>query len=344
MSEPVLSVCIPTRNRGDILVARVAEWLRRAPDGLEIVISDNASDDGTAEKLSALADDGRLVVVAGSEDVGSFENQLRAFEAAHGRYVMQLTDKDEILPSGMAAARDALVRTDAACGEFRLNCGDGDAVGDPVMLSGGLRAFLRHGFTYAHPSGRFFRRALVAPAGLSDKLRSMDEVIRPFSTDYLVSLCLRHGRYADIAVPFVRHNLPPYEGLSRSLSYGVSRTCYFTPEFVLREFEAYLGFLRRESGLGVLARMRLVAGLVKRVLFPHMTEVYRWCLGNAAIREWYGVSPEQAEAGSGRDLETEFFRAVRDVRVPGLSEKLGLVIGACACRRRAGRQRRRYGK
>ena len=340
MTRPVLSVCIPTRNRGETLVRRVREWLCAAPEGLEFVVSDNASTDGTPEALAALAGN-RLVFVRGASDVGSFENQLRAFAAAHGRYVMQLTDKDEVLPPGFDAALAALARTDAACGAFRLGCAAPSP--RPVRLARGLSAYRRHGLAFAHPSGVFFDRELLGRTGALDCLRGLDPAMRPFSTDFLVALCLRHGAYADVALPFAKLNLPPYAGLARSLSYDGRRACYFAPEFLFRLFVAYVGFLRTHAGFGPLARASLVAHLVRRRLFPQMTEVYRWCLAHEGVRAWYGLDAAAAEAEKRRDLEGGFFRAVADCRELGRLDTMALRLGAGLCRRRARRQRREHG-
>lgn len=90
-----LSICIPTFNRGPVLATRIRSWLKDAPNDCEIVVSDNASSMGW-EALAAIQDE-RFVFLRNSENVGSLENQLRAFEAARGKYVMQLTDKDELV-------------------------------------------------------------------------------------------------------------------------------------------------------------------------------------------------------------------------------------------------------
>ena len=124
-SRPILSVCIPAFSSGSWLVARVRAWLAAAESAaVEIVVSDNASSDGTAEALAAIGDR-RLRLVRQTSNVGPFENQLRALEAARGRYVMQLTDKDELLPEGLPAALAALEPLDVACGEFVLNSAGG---------------------------------------------------------------------------------------------------------------------------------------------------------------------------------------------------------------------------
>ena len=332
-----LSICLPTHNRGALLADRVRTWLAAAPDDFEIVVSDNASDNGTYEALSAVRDL-RFTLVRNETDVGSFENQLRAFEAAHGRYVMQLMDKDELVPAGIEAAVAALRSADAACGEFELNR-PADAR-SALRRESGYRAFARHGLAYAHPSGRFFNAGLLSREGLLARLRALDPVIRPFSTDYLVSLCLPHGDYLVAEQPFVKHNLPPYEGVARSFSYTGRRTFYFMPDFIWREFTAYVAFLRTLGALSGTARFALAVRLVRRVVFPHVTSIYRWVLGERTLREWYGIPDDLYRAELARDLEGDFFKHACDAQDLTAGERLAVRLAASCCRRRARKQRK----
>ena len=294
--RPVLSVCVPTRNRGPWLAERLRAALRLAPGALEIVVSDNASADGSA--AVAAIDHPRLRLVRNRENVGAFENQLRAFEAASGRYVMQLMDKDELVPEGIAGGVEELSRLDVACGEFALNCADPG----PTELRRGFAAFRRYALRFTHPSGRFFSAAVLREHGLLAKLRGLDPVIRPYSTDYLVALSLAHGSYAEINRPLVRMNLPPYPGLSASTSYRDPADYYFTPEFIVREFAAFVRLLRSEAPFGALSRLRLVAHLAGGTVFDQMTSWYRWRLESGPMCAWYGVSPEFRAGELARDL------------------------------------------
>ena len=335
--DVTLSVCMPTYNRGALLADRIRRWLAAAPDDFEIVVADNVSDNGTYEALAAI-DDPRFALVRNRTNVGSFENQLVAFGAAKGKYVMQLMDKDELLPEGVVRAVEILRAHEVACGAFELNH-------DPNVLPAvksvsGYSAFAAHGFTYAHPSGVFFRADMLKARGLIGRLRALDPVSRPFSTDYLVSLCLAHGPFLDVCTSFVRHNLPPYEGIERSFSYTDRRTFYFMPDFVWREFVAYLAFMRDLRALSWLSRLRLVFRLVRKTVFPHATSTYRWALDDRAICDWYGIPEDLREAELRRDTEDDFFTHVRAEQNLPFAECLVVRLAVWACLNRARRQRR----
>ena len=343
MSGPVLSVCIPTYNRGEELASRVRAWLAAAEGGdFEIVVSDNASTDGTAAAFTAFSDP-RLVYCRNEKNIGAFENQLRAFATAHGTWLMQLTDKDEIVPSALPAALAVLRGLQTACGSFRLVRSAGEAPDGSVQTHSGVAAYARFGLAYAHPSGCFFRADVLSDGTVLRELRALDEVTHPYSTDYLTSLCLRSGVYARIGVPFVKHNLPPYGTGRKSVSYASRRDYYFTPEFVIREFAEYLRFLRQTIRLSSLARMRVVAGLVRRSLFPRMTELYRWALADDAICDWYGVSDDLRRSELSRDLEGDFLKAVRSLSADGDTvDAMALRLGVFGCRKTIARQRRKH--
>lgn len=333
-----LSVCVPTYNRGTLLADRVRAWLAAAPEDFELVVSDNVSDNGTYEALKEI-DDPRFILLRNEKNVGAFENQLVAFAAAKGKYVMQLMDKDELIPVGIESAVAALRNREVACGVFELN----HETNKPAELQelSGFNAYARFGFAYAHPSGAFFDAELLRRENLAAELRSLDPVTRPFSTDYLISLCLPYGKCLDAGLTFVRHNLPPYEGIKKSFSYKAKSDHYFTPEFVWREFVSYVKFLREYGSLGVFAKLLLLARLVRRLVFSHMTSIYRWALKEPTIREWYSVSPEMIAEESKRDLEGDFFATVESEKELTLGERLAVRLGAALCRRRANKQRRR---
>lgn len=343
MSGPVLSVCIPTYNRGEEFALRVRAWLAAAEgDDFEIVVSDNASTDGTAAAFAAFSDP-RLVYCRNEKNIGAFENQLRAFAAAHGTWLMQLTDKDEIVPSAFPAALTVLRGLQTACGSFRLVRSAGETLDGSVQIHSGADAYARFGLAYAHPSGCFFRADVLSDGTVLRELRALDEVTHPYSTDYLVSLCLRTGAYALVSVPFVRHNLPPYGVGRKSVSYVSRKNYYFTPEFVVREFAEYLRFLRKTIRLSPVARIRAVSGLVRRSLFPRMTGIYRWALADGAICDWYGVPDDFRRSELSRDLEGDFLKGVSRLATTGDAiDALALRLGAFGCRKTIARQRRKH--
>jgi len=334
MSQPLLSICIPTYNRGTVLAARVAAFLRETDsEEVEVVVSDNASSDGTPEAFSALRDP-RLTFLRQTENVGNFENQLRAFAAARGRWLLQVTDKDAVRAVALPAALTALSGLQAGCGGFVLHGTEGRKAA-AVTCWRGRAAYARVGLAFAHPSGRFFRSDILRSPGLLERHRSLDAVTRPYSTDYLTSFCLATGAaYAHVSLPFVQHNLPPYEGVTRSFSYGGRRDYYFTPEFVFDEFLHYVRFMKGELRLPLLVRLAAVFGVVRRSLMPRMTAVYRSILENPDICAWYGVDDDFRRRELARDLEGEFLARARTVSGIGGIDALAVRRAIAGCRRR----------
>ena len=329
--DPVLSVCIPTCNRGPWLVEQLRAALRFAPEAMEIVVSDNASTDGTAEAVAAI-DHPRLKLVRNQENVGAFENQLRAFEAASGRYVMQLMDKDELVPQGLVRGMAELARIDVACGEFALN--GQKPMERPTTVRRGFGALKRHALQFTHPSGRFFSSETLRRFGLLARMRELDPVLRPYSTDCLVTMALRHGGYAEIDVPFVRMNLPPYVGLTASVSYRDPKSYYFTPESLAREFAAYVNFLRDVVGLALPSRLRLVSRLAGGTVLDQMTSWYRWRLESEPMCAWYGVSPDFRARELRRDLFGNGVALLRGLRDVGWPDRLAIRLGVAGRKRR----------
>lgn len=97
MSDPLLSICVPTYNRApflDWMLTRFAE--QKAIDfPYEIVISDNASEDGTTEVVERFAARG-LPIRYLRRDVngGGWMNLANAYQNASGRYALYLADDD----------------------------------------------------------------------------------------------------------------------------------------------------------------------------------------------------------------------------------------------------------
>ena len=334
-----LSICIPTFNRGPVLAARIRSWLKDAPNDCEIVVSDNASSMGW-EALAAIQDE-RFVFLRNSENVGSLENQLRAFEAARGKYVMQLTDKDELVTAYIHKAVEVLREQSVACGGFRLSYGTTERV--YVREYGGLLGFSRFGFRYSHPSGRFFRRDVLTSCGILKRIRAKATTIGAIGTDWLTSLCLREGHYLDVGCPFVVKHQPPYEGLEKSSTYRDVRTCWFTPDAAWRGFAEYVELLRGlfQSGVERMERLLLIGLLVRRSLFPQMTRFYRGYLSDEATCQWYGIPHAWVVSELSRDLESDFFQRVWHMAEFLPFENMAVRLAAWTCWRRARRQKRK---
>jgi hypothetical protein len=104
--NPILSICIPTRNRAETLRLTLenvlSETLAFGPR-VEVLVSDNASEDATARVLASFGD--RIRYRVREKNVGYFGNMVGlATEMARGRLIWALGDDDMILRGGLARA------------------------------------------------------------------------------------------------------------------------------------------------------------------------------------------------------------------------------------------------
>ncbi|MBO9378989.1 glycosyltransferase [Sphingomonas histidinilytica] len=99
----LLSICIATYNRCDMVVPLVCHLLRSNGD-FEICVHVDGSTDGTIEALRALSDD-RLRVTCGS-NVGRAGALMTACRASRGKFIMLFDDDDELFDHGLRHVLD----------------------------------------------------------------------------------------------------------------------------------------------------------------------------------------------------------------------------------------------
>lgn len=105
MSRSTVTIAIPTRNRRAYLAAAVDSALLAAGQGDQVVISDNASTDGTAAWLATITDR-RVTVLHQPSDLGMVGNWNACLAAATGERFVLLSDDDML-------ERDAIVSLQA---------------------------------------------------------------------------------------------------------------------------------------------------------------------------------------------------------------------------------------
>ena len=106
---PLVTIGIPTYNRADdTLPKALASALAQTYPNLEIVISDNCSDDNTAEIVAGF-NDPRIRYIRHDENIGANNNFNACVEHAKGTYLLLLHDDDFIEPELVASC---MQRTD----------------------------------------------------------------------------------------------------------------------------------------------------------------------------------------------------------------------------------------
>jgi len=96
MSDPFITIAIPTYNRADKYLKETLECaLNQTYSNTEILVSDNCSTDNTEEVVRSF-DDPRLVYYKQEENLGSYGNMNFLLEKAKGDYFHMYHDDDRI--------------------------------------------------------------------------------------------------------------------------------------------------------------------------------------------------------------------------------------------------------
>lgn len=100
---PALSYCVVNTNGREYLLACLAAIERTHPAGVEreVLVLDNASDDGSAEAVQALGGEIRLIAL--ERRTGKAENDSTLMREARGKYCLLLNEDSELRPGAAGA-------------------------------------------------------------------------------------------------------------------------------------------------------------------------------------------------------------------------------------------------
>jgi N-acetylglucosaminyl-diphospho-decaprenol L-rhamnosyltransferase len=183
---PLLSYCVVNTNGREYLLACLAAIECAHPEAVEreILVLDNASEDGSAEAVQALGDDIRLIAL--ERRTGKAENDSTLMREARGRYCLLLNEDSELRPGAVEALLAVMEREPkAAAATPQLLDSDGKPVpcawrfpGVGTALAGAL--FLHRRLTvqskgrevrrvdWAQSSALMVRREAAAEVGYMD--------------------------------------------------------------------------------------------------------------------------------------------------------------------------------
>ncbi len=107
---PLLSYCVVNTNGREYLLACLAAIERTHPAGVEreVLVLDNASEDGSAEAVRALGGEIRLIAL--ERRTGKAENDSTLMREAKGKYCFLLNEDSELKPGATEALLSVLER------------------------------------------------------------------------------------------------------------------------------------------------------------------------------------------------------------------------------------------
>jgi glycosyltransferase involved in cell wall biosynthesis len=192
--EASVSVVIPTRNRGALLVEAVESAL--GANALEIIVADGGSDDGSLETVAAL--DARVILVRGAyRNAAATRNAGAA--AATGEYLAFLDSDDVMLPEKISCLGRRLdAERDIGLVHGALVVMDADGADDAVATASHDAALLdaaRLGTRYSDLAAvcvMFTSATLIRRSAFED-VGGYDEELEAYEDwDFYLRLALRH--------------------------------------------------------------------------------------------------------------------------------------------------------
>jgi GT2 family glycosyltransferase len=189
MNPPLVSICIPTFNRPDLLKRAIQSCLVQTFQDFAIFVTDNSTNNESSEMIARL-NDPRIHYFKNEKNLGPIGNTNRATSLADGKYVKVLMDDDLLRPrclelmvsalekfpnAGIAMApMDIIDETGARIFprfylfrrmEYRYRYKVDDGLIDRRTI---LREFLTRDYPCCVPSGILFRAEIFRKFGLFD--------------------------------------------------------------------------------------------------------------------------------------------------------------------------------
>jgi glycosyltransferase involved in cell wall biosynthesis len=212
VAEPLVSVLIATYNQASFVEAMLDSVLRQSYPNAEIIVSDDASSDGTQEALRALAPP-NVRLLLNDSNAGISGNCNRLLGAARGDYLAWLAGDDLMLPGKLERQVERLERNPRAVSCFHdaevFDSDSGAVLGLFSELTNGVRGVREGGVellfdpTYKMlPSTMMFRSRARPAEGFDERLR--------YANDWLFTIeVFTHGPCVAIDEPLARYRRHP---------------------------------------------------------------------------------------------------------------------------------------
>ena len=241
VNSPILSICIPTYNRGNELYEKINKILRCASNDFDIIVLDNCSPDGTYEKLAQIQDS-RLKLFQNESNIGGILNPLKAVTYSDGLYSLMMLDKDELSAEHLEAFISFLRTVNVSHGFCKLDLDDTSGAENSFFKTG-TESVINTAFLSLHPTGMFWKTELYK-ASKEVAAIFVNPVIFGFyfelvNCELSVTSDLDSAIYNNTLVYMAKYCEENKNVFT--LSYN-KKNCYFLPKMRYETFKRYINF------------------------------------------------------------------------------------------------------
>jgi glycosyltransferase involved in cell wall biosynthesis len=241
----LLSVCIPTYNRSSVLKNTVSNLLRFNQFQFEIVISDNGSSDNTSKVIKRF-NDKRISYHSNHENKGFTYNLIRVLELAKGKYVVLLSDEDDLNIENIFKVIDKFKSNNPSLFLGNIIKFDLRSIHDfkTEFHRPGYISLLRFGFRSAYVSGIVFLKESLDFNKYYEQLSLPDYgFLDLYPQQYMVNYLLVNGTTVTTELVFA-YQREIGKNFFTPNSHGVK---HITPQAVLLLFRKNLSFIMEET-------------------------------------------------------------------------------------------------
>ncbi|WDF59119.1 glycosyltransferase family 2 protein [Flavobacterium sp. KACC 22758] len=235
IKKTILSICIPTYNRGEKVFELINSILKYKGDEIEVIVVDNLSTDNTNVLLNQITDS-RFINIRNKENIGGIKNIFKALTVSNGEYCFLCLDKDRVEYQKIGDLIERLKdNSDILFGYCKLNKFEesSDIIYDKGFFSVYNMAYLSN-----HPTGMFYKSDVLRRLPILNQIFNQNKKFG-FYTDLINAEMAVLGPSRIINLPaFYTETKEESEKIS-SFTYTNENEVFFYPSKRIEEFLIY---------------------------------------------------------------------------------------------------------
>lgn len=270
MNKPIVSFCIATFQRYEILKELVQEILSVKTDKIEVVISDDKSLDESVKKIKKI-EDIRLKIYVNAKNVGSSLNIHDSLDKGNGKYLFYVNDRDNVDQFKIEKLIEILEELDKEDVAFAKCYSTYRNAEKYHIFNSGKESLIQFACRIDHPTGYIFKKNVWRKINKKRKLfENQDYGDYPITQicAIMAKKCKGALIYGDIC-DVNRHRINFSELKSGYYLKRKDKRLWFTPDVMFRELRTSYKFLKN---LGIQEDIR------SQIFIERYTEYLSWCV------------------------------------------------------------------
>jgi glycosyltransferase involved in cell wall biosynthesis len=280
----LISFCIPTYNRADLVMRCVMSILEIDSAAIEVVVVDNDSPDGTEKTIKSI-EDARISYYKNPTNLGAVMNIIETIKKAEGEWVFFLSDEDTVEKSSIEEIIVNLSNND--CSDTAVMLGnvrnyDGSYIYryKNAKYSKGDEAICNVGFTHHYMSGAMVSKRHIDAKEL-ERYAPSDGMYPHINL--LTRACVNGG-----AITFDKDvcTVSCYEG-RKSFVEKPNQEFYFHPNNRFEQFKIFTKIANT-----IIEKPELRIKMLERIYFHYLeAATYSWenVIKTESIRNHFGI-------------------------------------------------------